>query len=123
MFKPARNLGSRYWGRSRRAASAGPVDFVGGISGPVVAAMSITFRSVRNGPDIGAVGLRKRWRAKMDKEHIKGTADKAKGAIKDTAGKMTGDKQLQSEGKMDKAKGSVHNAAGDLKDVVKNATE
>jgi len=59
----------------------------------------------------------------MDKEHIKGTADKAKGAIKDTAGKMTGDKQLQSEGKMDKAKGSVHNAAGDLKDVVKNATE
>jgi len=59
----------------------------------------------------------------MDKEHIKGTADKAKGAIKDTAGKMTGDKQLQSEGKMDKAKGSVHNAAGDLKDVDKNATE
>ncbi len=25
----------------------------------------------------------------MDREHIKGTADKAKGAIKDTAGKFT----------------------------------
>jgi uncharacterized protein YjbJ (UPF0337 family) len=59
----------------------------------------------------------------MDKEHVKGTADKAKGAIKDTAGKVTGDKELQSEGKMDKAKGSAHKAAGDVKDAVKNATE
>jgi uncharacterized protein YjbJ (UPF0337 family) len=59
----------------------------------------------------------------MDKEHVKGTADKAKGAIKDTAGKMTGDKELQSEGKMDKAKGDLHNAAGDVKDAVKNATK
>jgi uncharacterized protein YjbJ (UPF0337 family) len=59
----------------------------------------------------------------MDKEHVKGAADKAKGAIKDTAGKVTGDKELQSEGKMDKAKGSAHNAADDVKDVVKNATK
>jgi uncharacterized protein YjbJ (UPF0337 family) len=59
----------------------------------------------------------------MDKEHVKGTADKAKGAIKDTAGKMTGDKELQSEGKTDKAKGDLHNAAGDVKDAVKNATK
>ena len=59
----------------------------------------------------------------MDKEHVKGAADKAKGAIKDTAGKVTGDKELQSEGKMDKAKGSAHNAAGDVKDTVKNATK
>jgi uncharacterized protein YjbJ (UPF0337 family) len=35
----------------------------------------------------------------MDKEHLKGAADKAKGAVKDTAGKMTGDKKLQAEGK------------------------
>jgi uncharacterized protein YjbJ (UPF0337 family) len=59
----------------------------------------------------------------MDKEHVKGTADKAKGAIKDTAGKMTGDKELQSEGKVDKAKGSAHKAAGDVKDAVKNVKE
>ena len=44
----------------------------------------------------------------MDKEHVKGAADKAKGAIKDAAGKMTGDKQMQAEGKLDKAKGAVH---------------
>jgi uncharacterized protein YjbJ (UPF0337 family) len=59
----------------------------------------------------------------MDKEHVKGTADKAKGAIKDTAGKVTGDKELQSEGKMDKAKGDAHKAAGDVKDAIKHATK
>ena len=59
----------------------------------------------------------------MDKEHVKGAADKAKGAIKDTAGKVTGDKELQAEGKMDKAKGSAHNAAGDVKDAVRKGTE
>src|SRR5690348_12553533 len=60
---------------------------------------------------------------RMDKEHVKGTADKAKGAIKDAAGKVTGDKELQSEGKMDKAKGDAHKAAGDVKDTVRKATE
>ena len=58
----------------------------------------------------------------MDKEHVKGAADKAKGAVKDAAGKVTGDKELQAEGKMDKAKGSAHNVAGDAKDAVKRAT-
>ena len=59
----------------------------------------------------------------MDREHVKGAADKAKGAIKDTAGKMTGDKELQSEGKTDKAKGALHNAAGDVKDALKKARQ
>ena len=30
----------------------------------------------------------------MDREHVKGAADKAKGAIKDAAGKLTGDKNF-----------------------------
>ncbi len=59
----------------------------------------------------------------MDREHIKGAADKAKGAIKDTAGKVTGDKELQTEGKLDKAKGSAHNAAGEVKDALRNASK
>ena len=59
----------------------------------------------------------------MDREHVKGAADKAKGAIKDTAGKVMGDKKLQTEGKMDKAKGSAHNVAGDVKDAVRKAGE
>jgi uncharacterized protein YjbJ (UPF0337 family) len=59
----------------------------------------------------------------MDREHVKGTADKVKGQIKDTAGKVTGDKKLQSEGKFDKAKGSAHNIVGDLKDAVKETNK
>jgi uncharacterized protein YjbJ (UPF0337 family) len=59
----------------------------------------------------------------MDREHIKGAADKAKGAVKDVAGKLTGDKELQAEGKFDKAKGDAHNVAGDVKDAVKHATK
>ena len=58
----------------------------------------------------------------MDKEHVKGAADKAEGAIKETAGKMTGDKGLRAEGKMDKAKGAMHNAVGDVKDAAKRAS-
>jgi uncharacterized protein YjbJ (UPF0337 family) len=56
----------------------------------------------------------------MDREHVKGTADKAKGAIKDTAGKITGDKELRSEGKVDKAKGDLHNVKGDVKDAARD---
>jgi uncharacterized protein YjbJ (UPF0337 family) len=41
----------------------------------------------------------------MDNEHVKGAADKAKGAVKDAAGKMTGDKKIQAEGKLDKGQG------------------
>ena len=57
----------------------------------------------------------------MDKEHVKGAADKAKGAVKDAIGGLTGDAKLQAEGKMDKAKGAVRTAVGDLKDTVKDA--
>jgi uncharacterized protein YjbJ (UPF0337 family) len=59
----------------------------------------------------------------MDKEHVKGAADKAKGEIKDVVGKVTDDKQMQAEGKIDKAKGAAHEAVGDLKDTVRRAQE
>jgi uncharacterized protein YjbJ (UPF0337 family) len=59
----------------------------------------------------------------MDREHIKGTAEQAKGAIKDTAGKVSGDKKLQTEGKLDKAKGAAHNVAGDVKETVKHSND
>jgi len=54
---------------------------------------------------------------------VRGAADKAKGVIKETAGKVTGDKQLETEGKFDKAKGDMHNAVGNVKDAFKNATK
>jgi uncharacterized protein YjbJ (UPF0337 family) len=57
----------------------------------------------------------------MDREHVKGAADKVKGAVKEAAGKITGDRKLQTEGKFDKAKGSAHNLAGDVKDAARDA--
>jgi len=57
----------------------------------------------------------------MDREHIKGTTEKAKGAIKETTGKITGNEKLRAEGKLDKAKGAAHKAAGDMKEALKEA--
>ena len=59
----------------------------------------------------------------MDKEHIKGAADKVKGAVKDTVGKVTGNTKMQAEGKLDKAKGSARNVVGDVKDAARDATD
>ena len=59
----------------------------------------------------------------VDKEHIKGAADKAKGAVKEAFGKMTDDPSLQVEGKMDKAKGAAREAVGDAKDAMRRATK
>ncbi|WP_420738182.1 CsbD family protein [Bradyrhizobium japonicum] len=59
----------------------------------------------------------------MDREHVKGVAEKAKGAIKQGVGKLTGDKEMQAEGKIDKAKGSAHNVAGDVKDAARDAAD
>jgi uncharacterized protein YjbJ (UPF0337 family) len=59
----------------------------------------------------------------MDKEHVKDAADKVKGAVKDTVGKVTGDSKMRAEGKVDKAKGSAHNVAGDVKDAARDAMD
>jgi uncharacterized protein YjbJ (UPF0337 family) len=59
----------------------------------------------------------------MDREHVKGTADKAKGTIKEGAGKISGDKELVHEGKTDKAKGDLHEAAGNIKDAARKAAD
>ena len=59
----------------------------------------------------------------MDKEHVQGAYDKTKGAVKDTIGKVTGNKEMQVEGKLDKFKGAARQVAGDVKDAAKAATK
>jgi uncharacterized protein YjbJ (UPF0337 family) len=59
----------------------------------------------------------------MDKDRIEGSASQAKGAVKEAAGKVTGDAKLQAEGAADKAKGKVQNAIGGLKDSLKDASK
>ena len=55
----------------------------------------------------------------MDKEHLKSAADKASGAAKDAAGKITDNPKLRAEGAMDKAKGDLRQTAGDAKDAMR----
>ena len=38
----------------------------------------------------------------MDKDRIKGSAEQAKGAVKEAAGKVFGDKKLETEGKAER---------------------
>jgi uncharacterized protein YjbJ (UPF0337 family) len=55
----------------------------------------------------------------MDKDRVKGSAEQAKGAIKETAGKVTGDSKTEAEGKADKAAGKTQNTLGGIKDAIK----
>ena len=57
----------------------------------------------------------------MTREHVSGAFNKAKGAVKEAVGKVTGSKKMQAEGKLDKAKGTIQNAAGDVKDRARKA--
>jgi uncharacterized protein YjbJ (UPF0337 family) len=59
----------------------------------------------------------------MDKDRIKGSADQAKGAVKDVTGRIVGDAKLQAEGKADRAKGKVENAIGGAKDAIRDAVK
>jgi uncharacterized protein YjbJ (UPF0337 family) len=59
----------------------------------------------------------------MNKERIEGSLDQAKGKVKETIGKATGDAKLESEGKADQAAGKVENAIGGAKDAIKDAAD
>jgi uncharacterized protein YjbJ (UPF0337 family) len=59
----------------------------------------------------------------VDEQHGKGILKKAEGAIKDTVGKVTGNENLQAEGKADKVEGSGRQAVGDVKDAGRNVAD
>jgi uncharacterized protein YjbJ (UPF0337 family) len=48
------------------------------------------------------------------------SADEMKGRVKEAAGDLTGDKDLQREGKVDQATGKVKDAVDDAADMVKD---
>jgi len=56
----------------------------------------------------------------MNNEHVKGAVEKGEGKIKEVVGRFTGDRKLETEGKVDQVKGAVHTAVGDVKDAVKD---
>jgi uncharacterized protein YjbJ (UPF0337 family) len=55
----------------------------------------------------------------MDKDRVEGSAEQAKGKIKEVAGKAMGDSKLEAEGKGDQVKGKVQNTIGGIKDTLK----
>jgi uncharacterized protein YjbJ (UPF0337 family) len=55
----------------------------------------------------------------IDKDRIEGSAEQAKGKVKEWTGKAVGDKKLETEGQADQAKGKVQNAVGGLKDALR----
>ena len=54
----------------------------------------------------------------VDSNRVEGAFDKAKGAVKEGVGKMTGDEKMQAEGTADKAKGTAKSTVGGAKDAV-----
>jgi len=55
----------------------------------------------------------------MNKDQVKGRVEEAKGAIKEAAGRVTGNPDLQNRGNLEKAAGKVQKTYGDVKQQVK----
>jgi uncharacterized protein YjbJ (UPF0337 family) len=56
----------------------------------------------------------------MNRDRIEGSLKQGAGAVKDAAGKVTGDAKLQAEGKAEKFTGKVQNAVGGVEDSMKD---
>lgn len=54
----------------------------------------------------------------MNKYHVKGAGNRAKGTIKETAGKATDNESLEMEGRADRFKGKAQGTLGDAKDAL-----
>lgn len=59
----------------------------------------------------------------MDKDRMEGMAHQAKGAVKQAAGKVTGDEKMKAEGAAEKTAGKVQNTVGGAKDAVRDASK
>lgn len=55
----------------------------------------------------------------MDKDRIEGKLDKAKGYVKDKAGEILNDPDLEAEGEAQRVKGEIKETIGKAKDKVR----
>ena len=58
----------------------------------------------------------------MDKQRVQGGLRKATGTVKEKAGQMTGDRDLEAEGKVDKGEGHIRSAVSKVKDAARAFT-
>jgi uncharacterized protein YjbJ (UPF0337 family) len=57
----------------------------------------------------------------MNKDQVKGRAEEAKGKVKEVAGNIVGDDEMELEGNFEKNVGKVKAGFGDLKDDIKKS--
>lgn len=57
----------------------------------------------------------------VNKDQVKGVAKQVKGSVKETAGRVTGNRQTEAEGVAEKTAGKVQKGFGDVKEKVKRA--
>ena len=55
----------------------------------------------------------------VDRDRVAGSAEQAKGSIKEGVGNVLGDAKLKAEGRIDKAEGQAQNTAGGIKDTLR----
>jgi uncharacterized protein YjbJ (UPF0337 family) len=59
----------------------------------------------------------------MNRDEIRGKTEKAKGYIKEEAGELLDDPELEAEGRMERASGKVRESFGQAKEKVKEQAE
>ena len=57
----------------------------------------------------------------MSTNRVEGAVDKGVGAVKEAAGKATGDRELEAKGAGERTMGKVQKGVGNLKDAARNA--
>ena len=57
----------------------------------------------------------------MNNDQVKGRVEEAKGAVKETTGRVVGNRDLEAEGAVDKASGKSQSTFGDAKEKVADA--
>lgn len=55
----------------------------------------------------------------MADQHVKGAVNTVKGTAKEGVGKLTGDRKLETKGKVQKVQGKVQDGLGDVEDAVR----
>jgi uncharacterized protein YjbJ (UPF0337 family) len=58
-----------------------------------------------------------------NKNTVKGVGNQIAGNTKEAAGKLTGDKKLEAEGRLQELKGDAQRAAGKVEEKIKKSTD
>jgi uncharacterized protein YjbJ (UPF0337 family) len=60
---------------------------------------------------------------RVNKDHLKGGVEEAKGTAKEATGKLIGDKTLETKGNIQKNLGKIQGKWGDIKQNVKDSSK